>query len=101
MALYQLSDQNHVPGRARRGDAPDGRWHLDEVAVTIAGERLWRAVDDEGEVLDVLVQSRRNARAAVRLLRKLPHKQGPAPEVVTTDKLGSDSAALRQLRPSG
>jgi transposase-like protein len=67
--------------------------------VTIAGKRhwLWRAVDDEGEVLDVLVQSRRDKAAAVRLLRKLIRKQGFAPETITTDKLGSYGAAKRQL----
>ena len=81
---------------------PTGRWHLDEMAVTIAGKRhwLWRAVDDEGEVLDILVQARRNKAAAVRLLRKLVRKLGFAPEAITTDKLGSDGAALHQLRLS-
>src|SRR5918995_6876934 len=67
------------------------RWHLDEMAVRIGGERmyLWRAVDDEGEVLDVLVQRRRDEAAARRLMRKLLKKQGFAPTVITTDKLGS------------
>jgi transposase-like protein len=57
---------------------PDGRWHLDEVFVSINGKRmyLWRAVDSEGEVLDILVQSRRNKTAALKLMRKLMKKQG-------------------------
>jgi transposase-like protein len=77
----------------------DGRWHLDEVFVSINGKRmyLWRAVDSEGEVLDVLVQSRRNKRAALKLMRKLLKKQGYAPTEVVTDKLPSYGAALRDL----
>jgi putative transposase len=61
----------------------------------IAGRRfwLWRAVDDEGEVLDLLVQGRRDKAAAVKLMRKLLKKQGFAPEVLVTDKLRSYGAA--------
>jgi transposase-like protein len=61
---------------------PTARWHLDEMAVTIGGRRfwLWRAVDDEGEVLDLLVQPRRDKAAAVKLMRKLLKKQGFPPE---------------------
>ncbi len=79
-----------------------GRWHLDEMVVRIAGKRhwLWPAVDDEGEVLDILVQSGRDKAVAVRLLRKLIRRQGFAPETITTDKLGSYGAAMRQLRLS-
>jgi putative transposase len=75
------------------------RWHLDEVFVTINGKRmyLWRAVDDEGEVLEVLVQSRRNKKAALKLIRKLLKKQGFQPSVIVTDKLPSYGAALREL----
>ena len=60
----------------RRGPRPTARWHFDEMAVTIAGRRfwLWRAVDDEGEVLDLLVQRRRDKAAAVKLMRKLLKK---------------------------
>jgi putative transposase len=78
---------------------PDDRWHLDEVFVSINGKRmyLWRAVDSEGEVLDILVQSRRNKRAALKLMRKLLKKQGYAPTEVVTDKLPSYGAALRDL----
>ncbi len=86
----------------KRRPRPTGRWHLNEMAIRIAGKRcwLWRAVDDEGEVLDILVQSRRDKAAAVRLLRKLIRKQGFAPETITTDKLGSYGAPIRQLRLS-
>jgi transposase-like protein len=70
------------------------------MVVRIAGKRmyLWRAVDHEGEVLDMLVQRRRDTRAALRLMRKLLRKQGFAPKSLTTDKLGSYGSAFRQLR---
>src|SRR5882762_8514431 len=80
------------PGFARRlrrsRPRPSDRWHIDEMFVRIAGKRmyLWRAVDHEGEVLDVLVQRRRDKRAALRLVRKLLRKQGFAPKLVTTDQ---------------
>ena len=78
---------------------PIGRWHLDEMFVSIGGRPmyLWRAVDAEGEVLDILVQRHRNKRAALKLLRKLLKKQGMRPEAVVTDKLRSYGAALRSL----
>ena len=83
----------------RRRPVPTGRWHLDEMFVSIRGKRfyLWRAVDDEGEVLDILVQPRRDKRAALGLLRKLLRKVAVRPERVTTDKLRSYSSALRDL----
>ena len=70
------------------------------LVVRIAGERmyLWRAVDHEGEVLDILVQRRRDIRAALRLMRKLLKKQGFAPKLLVTDKLRSYASALRRLR---
>src|SRR3954471_18706366 len=79
---------------------PSDRWHLDEMVVRIAGKRmyLWRAVDHEGEVLDMLVQSRRDSRAALRLMRKLLRKQGFAPKLLVTDKLRSYGSAFRRLR---
>jgi putative transposase len=79
----------------RRRPRPTARWHLDEMAVMIAGRRfwLWRAVGDEGEVLDLLVQRRRDKAAAVKLMRKLLKKQGFAPEVLVTDRLRSYGAA--------
>ena len=66
----------------QRRPRPSDRWHLDEMVVRIAGKRmyLWRAVDHEGEVLDMLVQSRRDSRAALRLIRKLLRRQGFAPK---------------------
>jgi putative transposase len=65
-----------------------------QMAVMISGRRLWlwRAVDSEGEVLDLLVQRRRNTAAAIKLMRKLLKKQGFAPKVLVTDKLGSYGA---------
>ena len=83
----------------RRRLRPNCRWHLDEVFVSINGKRmyLWRAVDDEGEVLDVLVQSSRNKKAALKLVRKLLKKQGFLPSIIVTDKLPSYGAALRDL----
>ena len=82
---------------------PTGRWHLDEMVVKIGGKRmwLWRAVDDEGEVLDMLVQKRRNTVAALRLLRKLLKHQGIHPETIVTDKLASYRAVFRELGCSG
>ena len=79
---------------------PSNRWHLDEMVVRIAGERmyLWRAVDHEGEVLDMLVQRRRDTRAALRLMRKLLKKQGFVPKLLVTDKLRSYASAFRRLR---
>ena len=70
---------------------PSHRWHLDETVVRTAGKRmyLWRAVDHEGEVLDMLVQSHRDSRAALRLMRKLLRKQGFVPKLLVTDKLRS------------
>src|SRR5258708_5593610 len=81
----------------RAGD----KWHLDEVVITIAATKhwLWRAVDQHGIVLDVLVQSRRDAKAAKRLLRKLLKRQGRAPRVMITDKLASYPAAKKDLMP--
>jgi IS1 family transposase len=70
------------------------------MVVRIAGRRmyLWRAVDHEGEILDMLVQRRRDKRAALRLMRKLLKKQGFAPKLLVTDKLRSYGSAFRHLR---
>jgi len=83
----------------RSSPRPTGCWHLDEMVVKIIGRRMWlcRAVDDEGTVLDMLVQKRRNTVAAVRFLRKLLKRQGAHPETITTDRLLSYRAALRHL----
>ena len=87
----------------RRRCSPTGRWHLDEMYVRIGGQKmwLWRAVDDEGEILDVLVQKRRNKHAPLKLLRKLLKNQGFHPETITTDKLASYGAAVRELGLTG
>ena len=78
---------------------PHDQWLLDEMVVSIGGRRMymWRAVDSEGEVLDVLIQRRRDQAAALKLLRKLLKKQGFVPAVMVTDKLGSYGAALRTI----
>ena len=85
----------------RRLPRPGDKWHLDEVEIRIAGKKhwLWRAVDQDGTVLDVLVQSRRDKRAAKRLLRKLLKRQGRPPRVLVTDKLASYPAAKQELIP--
>ena len=82
-----------------RSETPSPVWHLDEVYTKIAGRMvyLWRAVDNEGTVLDVVVQPRRNTKAATRLLRKLLKNQGIKPQRIVTDRLGSYGAALKFL----
>src|SRR3954463_8105326 len=81
---------------------PGDKWHLDEVCLMIRGKKhwLWRAIDQDGVVLDVLVQSRRDKRAAQRLLRKLLKRQTRVPRVMITDKLASYSAAKADVMPS-
>ena len=78
---------------------PHTTWHLDEMFVSIGGKKmyLWRAVDAEGEVLDCLVQSRRNKQAALRLMRKLIRKYRMVPAKFVTDRLSSYSAARAEL----
>src|SRR3954470_17388080 len=85
----------------RRLPCVGDKWHLDEVVIKIAGVKhwLWRAVDQTGMVLDVLVQSRRDKQAAKRLLRKLLKKQMRPPRVMITDKLASYGAAKREIMP--
>jgi len=84
--------------RARR-PKPHSSWHLDEMFVRIGGRQmyLWRAVDAEGEVLEVLVQPKRDRRAAQKLMRKLLKKQGMAPDTWVTHKCPAYGAALREL----
>jgi putative transposase len=83
----------------KRRPKPYTTWHLDEVYLKIDGRMvyLWRAVDAEGEVLDVLVQSRRNKRAALKLMRKLLKKYGFVPDKLVTDELRSYAAAAHDL----
>jgi putative transposase len=89
--------------RRLRRKTPSRRdiWHSDEVVVLIAGQKhwLWRAVDQDGYVLDEIVQTRRDTKAAKRLLKRLLRKQGGPPRRVITDKLGSYAAAQRQIMP--
>ena len=83
----------------KRRPKPHSIWHLDEVYLKIDGRMvyLWRAVDAEGEVLDVLVQSKRNKHAALKLIRKLLRKYAVAPERLATDYLRSYGAATLDL----
>ena len=92
----------YARGLRRRAPEPGDTWFLDEVFVKIGGIRkyLWRAVDQDGNVLDVLVQSRRNAKAAKRFFGKLMRKQARVPRVLVTDKLTSYVVAHRELMPS-
>ena len=83
----------------KRRAKPCRTWHLDEAYLKIAGRMvyLWRAVDAEGEVLDVLVQSKRNKQAALKLMRKLLKKYGFIPDRMITDDFRSYGAAAREL----
>jgi len=78
---------------------PSDYWHLDEMVISISGNRhwLWRAVDNEGEVLDFLVQRRRNAKVAKKLMKKLLRKYGFAPTRIVTDRLRSYPAAFKAM----
>ena len=86
----------------RRRPRPGDKWHLDEVFITINGAThyLWRAVDQDGEVLDILVPSKRNRTAAKRFFRKLLKGLHYVPRVLVTDKLGSYGVAHRESMPS-
>lgn len=85
----------------KRRPRPGDKWHLDEVFIRIPGKRhyLWRAVDQHGTVLDILVQSRRNTKAAKRFFKKLLKGLQYVPRVVVTDKLKSYGAAKREILP--
>lgn len=87
--------------RRRSAGQFDGKWHLSEVVITVRGKKhwLWRAIDQDGFVLDVLVQSRRNTTATERLMRKMLKRQGSAPRVMIEDKLRSYGAAKRKIMP--
>ena len=93
------------PGYARQLKRRQGRlgdtWFLDEVFVTINGERqyLWRAVDQDGDLIDILVHPRRAARAARRFFRRLLNRQRQEPVRLVTDTLGSDRVAPRDVLP--
>ena len=85
-------------GGGRQGDT----WYLEELFVRMQGrtQYLWRAGDEDGDVIDILVQPRRNRRAAIRFFRKLLNTQGAIARCLITDKLPSDQAACRTLIPS-
>lgn len=93
--------QTYANGVRRRQPRPGDKWHLDEVFIKIGGKThyLWRAVDHDGSVLDILVTSRRDAKAATRFFRKLLTGLEYAPRVLVTDKLASYGVAHRRLIP--
>jgi putative transposase len=94
--------QSYANGLRRRRPQPRDKRYLEEVFSTITGvlHYLWRAVDQEGAVLDILVQRRRNTRAAKRFSRPLLKGLAYVPRVLITDKLASYSAARREVLPS-
>jgi len=94
--------QTYANDLRRRSPRPGDRWHLDEVFLKINGRLhyLWRAVDQDGDVLDILVQSRRNKKAAKKFFRKLLKRLRYVPSVIITDKLKSYSAARAEVMPS-
>jgi putative transposase len=93
--------QHYANQLRRRRPKPGDKWHLDEVFLTINGERhyLWRAVDQAGNVLDILVQSQRDKAAAKKFFRKLLKGLTYVPRVIITDKLKSYGAAKRDILP--
>jgi putative transposase len=93
--------QQYANQLRRRRPRPGDKWHLDEVFLTIKGEHhyLWRAVDQEGNVLDILVQRRRDKQAAKKFFRKLLKGLTYVPRVIVTDKLQSYGAAKREILP--
>ncbi len=94
--------QAYANGLRRRRPRPGDKWHLDEVFISINGVQhsLWRAVDQEGSVLDILVQSRRDAAAARKFFRRLLKGLRYVPRVLITDKRASYSAAKRAVLPN-
>ena len=93
--------QSYANQLRRRRPKPGDTWHMDEVFLTINGERydLWRAVDQDGPILDILVQSRRNKKAAKKFFRKLLKGLTYVPRVLITDKLKSYGAAKQEILP--
>jgi putative transposase len=91
--------QTYVNGLRRRRPRPGDKWRLDEVFIKIQDKAhyLWRAVDQDGVVLDILVTSRRDAKAATRFFRKLLRGLRSVPRVLVTDKLASYGVAHRRL----
>jgi putative transposase len=97
----QKFGQTYANGLRHRRPQPGDKWYLDEVFITIHGKThyLWRAVDQDGAVLDILVTSHRDAKAATRFFRKLLRGLRSVPRVLVTDKLASYGVAHRQLMP--
>jgi putative transposase len=100
-AWCQKFGQQYANQIRRRRPRPADKWHLDEVELKINGKKsyLWRAVDADGNVLDILMQRHRDKAAAKKFFRKLLKKQGFAPRVMVTDKLKSYGAAKREMLP--
>jgi putative transposase len=94
--------QQYANALRRRQPRPGDKWHLDEVFIKINGAQryLWRAVDQDGHVLDILVQNQRDKAAASRFFRRLMKKTCAVPRVIVTDKLRSYGAAHREVMPS-
>jgi len=94
--------QTYANGLRHRSSRPGDRWHLDEVYLKINGRLhyLWRAVDQDGDVLDILVQSRRDKKAAKKFFRKLLKQLRYVPSLIITDKLKSYRAAKAEVMPS-
>ncbi|MET9793533.1 IS6 family transposase [Streptomyces canus] len=94
--------QSYANAQRRREPQARDKWHLDEVFIKINGEQkyLWRAVDQYGNVLDILVQNQRDKSAGRRFLRRLMKKTCAVPRVIVTDKLRSYGAAHREVMPS-
>src|SRR3981081_2354389 len=94
--------QTYANGLRRKSPRPGDRWHLDEVFLKINGRLhyLWRAVDQDGDVLDILVQNKRDKRAAKKFFRKLLKGLRYVPRAIITDKLRSYTAAKAEMLPS-
>ena len=94
--------QTYANGLRRKSPRPGDRWHLDEVFIKINGRihYLWRAVDQDGDVLDILIQSKRDRKAAKKFFRKLLKGLQYVPQVIITDQLRSYSAAKTAMLPS-
>ena len=94
--------QTYANGLRHKSPRPGDQWHLDEVFLKINGRLhyLWRAVDQDGDVLDILVQSRRDKKAATKFFRRLLKGLRYVPRVIITDKLKSYHAAKQELMPS-
>src|SRR5829696_5625388 len=99
---FRKFGQGYANALRRRRPRPGDTWHLDEVFIAINGQQqyLWRAVDREGNVLDILVQSRRNKAAARKFFRRLLKDLAYVPRVIITDKLASYGAARREVLPT-